>query len=80
MQLRGGRMIVDQVAEFLEESGRSKAAKELREEFSVATGALRAICTTNDSGPWIAVYRTAGGGYEGLQAIASAALLMLEPE
>jgi len=37
-------------------------------------GALRAICQTNDSGPWIEVYREHGGGYEGLQAIAEAAL------
>ena len=37
--------------------------------------ALKAICTTEDSGAWIeGVYRPAGGGYEGLQAIAAAAL------
>jgi hypothetical protein len=36
--------------------------------------ALEAICQTNDSGPWIEVYRQVGGGYEGLQAIARAAL------
>jgi hypothetical protein len=39
--------------------------------------ALRTICTTNDSGPWIEVYRKAGDGYEGLQAIARAALASL---
>ena len=36
--------------------------------------ALRFICTTNDSGPWIDVYRRAGGGYEGLQAVAAACI------
>jgi hypothetical protein len=36
--------------------------------------ALKAICTTNDQGYWIEVYRAAGGGYQGLQAIAEKAL------
>lgn len=36
--------------------------------------ALLAICQTNDSGPWIDAYRAAGGGYEGLQAIARTAM------
>jgi hypothetical protein len=36
--------------------------------------ALRAIRGPEDAGPWIAIYREAGGGYEGLQAIAAAAL------
>lgn len=36
--------------------------------------ALKAISTSADSGEWVEVYRTAGGGYEGLQAIAEAAL------
>lgn len=36
--------------------------------------ALRAIAGPEDSGPWIEAYRAAGGGYEGLQAIAEAAL------
>jgi hypothetical protein len=41
---------------------------------ATAEDALKAICTTSDSGPWIDVYRAAGGGYEGLQAIAERAL------
>lgn len=36
--------------------------------------ALRVIAGPWDTGPWIEVYRAAGGGYEGLQAIARAAL------
>lgn len=36
--------------------------------------ALRAIRGPEDSGPWMDVYRLAGGGYEGLQAIAREAL------
>lgn len=36
--------------------------------------ALRAIRGPEDSGPWITIYREAGGGYAGLQAIAEAAL------
>ncbi len=42
--------------------------------------ALDAICGPRDSGPFMDVYRTAGGGYEGLQAIARAALSQLEEE
>ncbi len=41
--------------------------------------ALRAIAGPEDSGPWMEIYREAGGGYEGLQAIARAAL-EIEPE
>jgi hypothetical protein len=37
-------------------------------------GALRTIRGPEDRGPWIMVYREAGGGYEGLQAIATVAL------
>ena len=36
--------------------------------------ALRFISTTNDSGPFVEIYRAAGGGYEGLQAVARRAL------
>jgi hypothetical protein len=36
------RMIVDQVAEFLEESGRSEAAKELREAYTRLIGVFLA--------------------------------------
>lgn len=36
--------------------------------------ALRTIRGPEDRGGWIEVYRKAGGGYEGLQAIAEAAL------
>ena len=46
----------------------------LREERDRLAGALKAICTSNDSGTWIEVYRKHGGGYEGLQAIAESAL------
>jgi hypothetical protein len=37
-------------------------------------GALDAICGGVDMVPWTQVYRNAGGGYEGLQAIARYAL------
>jgi thiamine monophosphate kinase len=40
--------------------------------------ALRAIRGPADSGPWIAAYQDAGGGYEGLQAIAETALAAVE--
>ena len=46
----------------------------LHQRINRLENALRAICTANDSGPWIDVYREAGGGYEGLQAIAERAL------
>lgn len=36
--------------------------------------ALRMIQGPEDRGPWIDVYRAAGGGYEGLQAVAEEAL------
>jgi hypothetical protein len=36
--------------------------------------ALRTIRGPSDSGPFMLVYREAGGGYEGLQAVAEAAL------
>lgn len=42
--------------------------------------ALTAICTANDAGPWIEVYRSAGGGYEGLQKIAETALADSGPD
>ncbi len=42
----------------------------LERQLAVARNALTAICRTSDSGPWIEVYRAAGGGYGGLQAIA----------
>jgi hypothetical protein len=50
---------------------RLEAAEADRDRLAAA---LKAICQTTDSGPWIAVYREVGGGYEGLQAIARAAL------
>jgi hypothetical protein len=43
-------------------------------ERNILQSGLHAICTTGDSGPWIDVYRKAGGGYEGLQKIAEEAL------
>ncbi len=43
------------------------------------TDALRAIAGSSNSGTWIEIYREAGGGFEGLQAIAKAALAV-EPE
>jgi hypothetical protein len=36
--------------------------------------ALDFMCGGIDREPWITVYRDAGGGYEGLQAVAKAAL------
>lgn len=39
---------------------------------------LRAICTAGDGAPFTDAYRDAGGGYEGLQAIATAALAMAD--
>lgn len=36
--------------------------------------ALETIVGPEDAGPWIGIYREAGGGYQGLQAIARAAL------
>lgn len=39
---------------------------------------LRAICTAGDGGPYADAYQGAGGGYEGLQAIARAALAETE--
>jgi hypothetical protein len=42
--------------------------------------ALEAIVGPTDSGPWIETYRSAGGGYQGLQAIAAAALAEWERE
>lgn len=46
----------------------------LRWKCDVLLGALRVIDGPADNGPWIEVYRKAGGGYEGLQAIAREAL------
>lgn len=41
-------------------------------------GALRTIAGPEDRGPWIEIYRAAGGGYEGLQEIARYALASQE--
>jgi hypothetical protein len=46
----------------------------LRSENERFKAALRTISGPDDRGPWIEVYREAGGGYSGLQAIAEAAL------
>lgn len=54
---------------------RNLASREHRgEECDRYHSALRAIRGPEDSGPWITIYREAGGGYAGLQAIAEAAL------
>jgi hypothetical protein len=47
---------------------------EIGAQFARYRDALEAICQANDAGPHIEIYRAAGGGYEGLQAIAEAAL------
>jgi hypothetical protein len=44
------------------------------EDYDRLREALRTIAGPEDRGPWIMVYRDAGGGYEGLQAIARVAL------
>jgi len=46
----------------------------LRARVAELEAALRTIKGPADSGPWIGFYRDAGGGYEGLQAIAREAL------
>jgi hypothetical protein len=46
----------------------------LRSEHDRFKAALQTIRGPEDRGPWIEVYREAGGGYEGLQAIARVAL------
>ncbi len=46
----------------------------LRAEVERLLSALRAIRGPTDYGPWMSFYRAAGGGYEGLQAVAEAAL------
>lgn len=43
-------------------------------DVEILLDALRTIAGPSDSAPYIWVYRDAGGGYEGLQAIAKAAL------
>ncbi len=53
---------------------RDEMIAELRAITARLSGALLAIAGPTDSGPWAGVYRNAGGGYEGLQAIARAAL------
>lgn len=47
-------------------------------ERNVYENALRGICTAGDGGGFADEYRNAGGGYEGLQAIARKALDVIE--
>jgi hypothetical protein len=47
---------------------------EMHAENERLRSALQTIRGPEDRGGWIEVYRAAGGGYEGLQAIARAAL------
>lgn len=54
--------------------GRRATGDALRAERDRAWDALKAIRGPEDLGPWAEAYRAAGGGYEGLQAIADAAL------
>jgi hypothetical protein len=42
--------------------------------------ALDYICGGIDREPWVTIYRDAGGGYEGLQAVARSALANQDPE
>jgi hypothetical protein len=42
--------------------------------------ALHAIVDPSDKGVWMEVYRDAGGGYEGLQAIAHTALVSVDDD
>jgi hypothetical protein len=70
--------------ETVELQARTKLAEPLAEyEVAAAVGdpvgnclrhGLRAICTAGDGAPFTREYQGAGGGYEGLQAIARAAL------
>lgn len=70
--------------EMVEFQARVKLAEPLAEyEVAAAAGdpvgnclrhGPRAICTAGDAAPFTREYREAGGGYEGLQAIARAAL------
>ena len=53
------------------EEGRAAAREWYIEQLEAA---LRTIRGPEDRGPWIEIYREAGGGYGGLQAIARAAL------
>ena len=63
------------IGELRQERGKLEARIErLERELEETCSALRAIRGPEDSGPWIIVYREAGGGYEGLQAIAEVAL------
>jgi hypothetical protein len=51
-----------------------KRVAELEAEVERLREALRTIRGPEDRGPWIEIYREAGGGYSGLQAIARVAL------
>jgi hypothetical protein len=53
------------------------AAGETGDGREVFLSALRPIAGPDDRGPWMDAYRRAGGGYEGLQAVARAALDVL---
>lgn len=46
--------------------------------FNCLLNGLRAITTAGDAAPFTDAYRDAGGGYEGLQAVAEAALAVAE--
>jgi hypothetical protein len=54
--------------------GGQEVSSEVWAWYSFAVEALEAIAGPEDSGPFIGAYRSAGGGYEGLQAIAKTAL------
>lgn len=73
-----GAAAVDEIARWVELYGdaedwakRAQAAHAKSERYYEA---LHTIAGPQDRGPWIEVYRAAGGGYEGLQAIAERAL------
>lgn len=52
----------------------ARALKECDRERLASLGAMHFLCHTHDSEPWIKIYREAGGGYEGLQAVARAVI------
>lgn len=52
------------------------AEDDLRERAMLFESALRAICGPEDQGPWMVPYREAGGGYQGLRAIAETVLAL----
>ena len=54
--------------------GMSDALKAKEARIAQLEAALQTIVGPEDSGQWIEVYRQAGGGYEGLQAVALEAL------